>query len=154
TLKFTGAGVNTNSGDTRVFDGTLVLAKSVANGAILGNLVIGDGDGGEAVRLEADNQVLDSRRVTVNHAVFDTNSKAETIGGWALGGGQVFALGPGLTVRGDVSSHADANPSFILGSLSLGDGPAGTLRTFTVEDGAAAVDLDIAGTITDGASSS
>src|SRR5581483_9142217 len=35
-----------------------------------------------------------------------------------------------------------------------GDGAAGTVRTFTVEDGPAAADLVIAGTITDGASSS
>jgi autotransporter-associated beta strand protein len=68
--------------------------------------------------------------------------------------GEVIAVPTPLTVNGNVTSHASGSASLVFGNLSLGDGPAGTVRTFTVEDGPAAIDLDMAGTITDGAASS
>jgi autotransporter-associated beta strand protein len=153
TLAFAGSAVNTNPGATRVFDGTLVLNKSVANAAVSGNLFIGDGDGGETVRLDAANQIADTRVVVINNTLFNLNGKAETIGGLDMTAGQVLAIGPALTINGNVASHASADAAIILGNISLGDGPAGTVRTFTVEDGAASADLAVAGTITDGVAS-
>ncbi|HOX01975.1 MAG TPA: autotransporter-associated beta strand repeat-containing protein [Candidatus Paceibacterota bacterium] len=70
TVRFGGAAANTYRGATRVGSGALELAKSVDDGSIPGDLVVGDNEGGtdaDVVRYaSARPQISDRARVTVN----------------------------------------------------------------------------------------
>jgi autotransporter-associated beta strand protein len=92
TLTMFGAEANTYAGATVVKSGTLLLDKSVVNGAIPGPLFIGDGLSGtntDVVRLAAINQIANTTRITItNSGLYDMDGYADAIGS-LVGNGQV-----------------------------------------------------------------
>jgi autotransporter-associated beta strand protein len=99
-LRLFGTVANTYTGTTTVNDGTLLLGKSVADGAIRGNLTINAG----VARLAINEQILATagNQVLVSQAQFDLVGFFETIQDLVLVGGSV--TGGALTVLGSVSS--------------------------------------------------
>ena len=63
---FEGTTANSYGGTTRVDSGTLVLKKPTSVKSVPGNLVVGDGDGTDVVRLESSNQIADTADVTLS----------------------------------------------------------------------------------------
>ena len=146
-LRFGGATANTFTGTTTVDNGTLVLAKTVANGAVGGPLVIGDSAGTDIVRLDADNQIADNAVVTVNSAgQFNLNGFNETIAGLTMTGGSITTGAGELTLGGNVTTNASSAAAVLSGNLDLG----GATRIFNVANGSAATDLDVTATVTNG----
>ena len=149
---------NTFGGDTIVTEGTLVLNSGALNGAIPGDLIIGDGVGstgsaGSAiVRLRQGDQIANSDDVirVFSDGLLDLSGHFELTNGLVLGGGQVISGGPAglLAVNGDISAVQASSTAIIFGRLSL----ASATRTFGVENGDAGVDLElrIDATIEDG----
>ncbi len=161
---------NTYTGITLVADGTLLLEKTGGSTPFLGDLVIGDGTGaaGSAVaRWLFPDEVPDTSKVTVNSdGLLDLNNLSDAIGvlkivdgtattgagntgvlsvaGLDMTGGflRTGTLGSRVRLNGDVTATSDATgAATILGNggvLDLGSAPA---RTFTVNDGPAAIDL-------------
>ncbi|HEV8292596.1 MAG TPA: autotransporter-associated beta strand repeat-containing protein, partial [Tepidisphaeraceae bacterium] len=157
TLILSGPAASANSfvGATMVNQGVLILKKSAIDGAIAGNLTIGDGVGeanSDVVRLEADEQIKASGWNWVNvksTGVLELAGHVETIGNLSLSGGNV-TTGPSsagvLRAMGDVVSNAADTTSTISGRMDLGGG----MRTFNVADGAPANDLSITAIIFNG----
>jgi autotransporter-associated beta strand protein len=142
TVQFEGSAPNTYTGTTTVNGGLLDLEKSSGN-AVVGPLVIGDGNAFDAVRLLAPNEVADTSPVTVNNrALFDV-TRSDTIGPLTLTGGRVrIGSDATLTLNGNVtatSTAAKTGSATITGG-TLGLGPMG--RTFTVNAGGVA-DADL-----------
>lgn len=107
TLTLSGTAANTYTGVTTVNGGALALAKTAGVNAIAGNLVIGDGTGTDTVRLDAANQIADTRTVTLNNGgVLDLNGNAETIAGLSsASAGAQIQLGAGtLTVNNSTAN--------------------------------------------------
>ena len=125
TLTLSGSASNTFAGTTTVNSGTLALGKTVADGAIRGDLVIGDGSGTDTVRLDADHQILatSGNFVTISAGgVFDLNSYSDAIQDLAANGGSVSAGTGTLTVLGTVTSSTSGSAALIGGNLSLSGG--------------------------------
>src|SRR5207244_7205566 len=105
-LTYSGSSANSYTGTTTVNQGTLLLGKSIANGSILGPLIIGDGVGGvnaDAVRLQNTFQ-LGNIPMTVNSSgLFDANGIGEAFGSLA-GSGNVTLGGATIAVGGDNTS--------------------------------------------------
>ncbi len=152
-----GADANTYAGGTTVGDVTLYLNKSVANGAIPGDLTIYNDwipEWPDAVVLLADNQIVDGALVTVDghganesNIYLNLNGHSDTIGGLTLIGATAQTGAGTLTVAGDVEATSTADSaSFIYGKLAL---PGGG-HTFTVSDGPATPDLRVAATVSGG----
>jgi autotransporter-associated beta strand protein len=150
TLTLSGATANTYSGLTMVNAGTLALNKSVANGALTGNLIIGDGIGSDVVRWMAAEQLWHGTGsvVSVNSSgLMDLNGFSETIRDLELTAGKVTTGTGTLILMGTVTSNASAaNPSFISDHLSLGSG----MRMFSVADGPVEDDLVVSASIASG----
>ncbi len=133
-----GAAANTYTGVTTVSAGTLQLGKSVANGAIVGNLVIGDGVGsvlGDVVKLTASNQISEAagNTVTINSSgQLFLQGFTETIQNLTLNGGVVsMNVGGHMTLLGNLT----INPSTF--SAAIGGGTLdlnGINRVITVPD--------------------
>lgn len=128
TLYYSGGTANTYVGVTTVNQGTLVLAKSFVNGAMINNLVIGDGSGGvnaDVVRLDDTSQLPTTVAVTVNSSgVFDLNSINEFFG--SLSGSGNVILGTALIQPG----NDDGSTSFsgvMSGTGSFEKAGAGTM---------------------------
>jgi autotransporter-associated beta strand protein len=140
--------------------------------AFEGDLAIGDNQPGNAtVRWMHSNQVPDTSTVTVNSdGLLDLNGQTDTIGALVMvdgrattgasGSGRLtvgslsmsggtFTLatsGGRLILAGDVTATSDTNQTATIngpGQVSLG----GATRTFTVNDGPRAVDLDVASVV-------
>src|SRR5262249_4216281 len=83
TLHFQGP-ANTYAGATHVDSGTLLLDKTIAETAIPGDLIIGDGNGGanaHVVRYLRNNQVPNDANVTINSSgLLDLNGFVEGLG--------------------------------------------------------------------------
>ncbi|MDZ4817159.1 MAG: autotransporter-associated beta strand repeat-containing protein [Verrucomicrobiota bacterium] len=156
------ANTNYNTGTFRANDGLTVLdTLQNLNGAIKGDIVIGDGIGaassaqirwGSAAGPAANEMVINTSAVTVNSdGWLNLNSQVETIGSLTMAGGLVTmnngaALGT-LTVNGNITGNASATTSIISnGTLNLGS----AVRTFSIADGAAAVDMTINSVISNG----
>jgi autotransporter-associated beta strand protein len=135
-LIFSGASPNTYTGTTTVTEGNLFLSKSVDNGAILGDLVIGDGMGGgvDSVFVNAANQIANTANVTINDgAVLALAASEDGFGLLTLNGGTV-QIDPmrSLTLTNNVVVNDSASMSMIAGlnqPLVLSGA-----RTFTVND--------------------
>jgi len=118
TLILSGAIGNTYGGATHVDTGTLVLDKSVSDGAVPGNLILGDGIGeaGAAVaRFERANQIANAGDVAIaSSGLFDLNSYYERLD--ALTGSGPVTLGAGHLIAGHSGS------TFSFGGLVSGAG--------------------------------
>ncbi len=66
TLHFTGSEPNTFTGDVMVGAGSLQLAKTVANAAVLGNITIGDRGSTASLFLSGGEQIADTANVTLD----------------------------------------------------------------------------------------
>ncbi|MEX0610539.1 MAG: autotransporter-associated beta strand repeat-containing protein, partial [Pirellulales bacterium] len=153
TLNKTGAGTMslegtaTNSSTINLNEGTLLLANALA-AAIAGSLDVGDGFSGpgtDVVRLMADDQLADTAAaVSVQSSgLLDLNGFSDTVGALFISGGSIATGGGTLTLSSDLEVFGHPQMASIDGNLNLGNAP----RTFFVEDGAAAIDLDISATI-------
>jgi autotransporter-associated beta strand protein len=155
---------NSFTGLTTVSAGTLALS---CNGvvALAGNLTINGG----TVLESFGGQIANTSTVTVsNGGLLDLNNLSDTIGhltvdasvvtgtGVTIGtgtltvgsldmtGGSIVSTGAGkLVLQGDVTAASTSTAATISGNLDLGN----TTRTFNVDIGTAAVDLDISAVI-------
>lgn len=97
TLVFSGESPNTYSGETRVDEGTLLLAKTVWDVSIPGDLIIGDGLGGpdaDVVRLGRAHQIArNSDVVLTNTGLLDLSDPAEELSGHAEGLDGLWGVG-------------------------------------------------------------
>jgi autotransporter-associated beta strand protein len=147
TTVFAGSSANTYSGATTVNGGTLILAKTAGINAIAGALVIGDGTGVDTVRLGAANQIADSSAVSVNSSgVLDLNNSSDQIGSLTMTAGSVMTGAGKLILGGNVTGNAHASTATVAGNLDLGGG----VRTFTVADGAASIDMQVSAVVSNG----
>lgn len=129
TLRFSGATPNAHTSATTVEQGTLLLSKSVADGAIIGPLVVGSGlglAGSEVVRYGGPiHQIANSVPVLVNvSGLLDFNGVDDSVG--ALSGEGHVELGagsPGFNADGSSSTF----DGFITGSGPFRKLGAGTL---------------------------
>jgi fibronectin-binding autotransporter adhesin len=104
TLIFSGGSANTFN-NLSVNTGTMLLNKTVANGALAGDLTIGDGSGTDTVRLLTDNQIPDASSVTMSSgSVFDLNDQSETTG--SIGGFGQIDLGTAILREGSDNGSA------------------------------------------------
>ncbi len=143
TLTLTGSTANTYTGDTAVNEGILFLDVSAINGAIVDTLTIGDGIGGEkadVVRYLRNTQINSGGGTGIvlkSSGWLDLNDYSDTVkftsldGGWITTGTGTLTLASNLTVLGTAGMT-----TYITGKLNLGGN-----RTFTVNDGAADVDM-------------
>jgi autotransporter-associated beta strand protein len=118
-ITFDGSAANTLTGGVSVAEGTLILSKSTANGAIAGNLVIDSPSGGTAtVRWDGPNQVAE--QVSVRRgALGDLNGHDETVSQLSLvNDGRVHSTGGKLTVMG-VIMQGDGEIDLGSGELAL-----------------------------------
>jgi fibronectin-binding autotransporter adhesin len=146
TLELAGTNANTYTGGTTVNEGVLALNNDAIDGAVSKSLVIGDSTGaaGSAVvRLLRPSEIPDDGTIAIHSdGRLDLNGRDEAIGLLTLDGGSSVTTGPGsLTLFNNVIVNAAgaSSPATMTGNLSL----AGSIRTFTVADRAAAVDLQI-----------
>src|SRR6185503_1824758 len=109
TLIFSGPFANTYTNTTTVIEGTLLLSKSVFDGAIPGPLIIGDGAGGanaDVVRLTTQNEINNFSRVTIHSSGWlDLNGNLERIG--SLAGNGNVTLGSAHLLIGDDNSSTN-----------------------------------------------
>ncbi len=146
---------NAYTGMTTVNNGTLRLNR-VGGAAIAGSLTIGDGAGaaGTAAAILLDDDQLPATAVVtvLGDGSFALNGFGQTIAALHMTGGEV-ATGTGvLTLDGNVNATSvtlagSGLPATISGNLHLSAAGEGT-RTFAIDAGPAAVDLDVAATIT------
>jgi autotransporter-associated beta strand protein len=169
TVTFDGSAVNTLFGAVTVTEGTLVLSKSSASGAIAGNLNISNA----TVRWDAADQVSDalSSQVSVQGGgVANLNGRNETLGQLTLlNGGRVESTGGKLTLVGQLGMQGSGEVDLGTGELELqlsvvrSGSASATSRIeagvvtlnrvqaiFSVSDAAVAVELEVAADI-DGA---
>lgn len=133
TLYLAGDFGNTHTGPTRLDEGTLVLAKTVPDGAVrYGELIVGDGLGGDnadVVRYGGPHQVHSSVGIRVNSSGrLDLDAFNDTVGDITLYGGTVGTTTGTLTLAGDVVvGNNPAGQSILEGSVALSG-----VRTFDV----------------------
>lgn len=132
TLYFSGGGANSFAGSTTVNQGTLVLNKSVANGALTNDLVIGDGTGGvnaDVVRLAGFTQIGNNASVVINSSgLLDLDGFGDAVGSIAGSGNLSFGSGAAfLNVGFDNSSTTFSGIISGTGDLTKFSGTAGTL---------------------------
>ncbi|MCI0745318.1 MAG: autotransporter-associated beta strand repeat-containing protein [Verrucomicrobia subdivision 3 bacterium] len=115
-LWFSGGTANSFD-DMFVSGGTLVLNKSIANGAGPADLTIGDLTGTDIVRLQSDNQIADTTQVHISSTGrFDLNDNNETTG--AIDGRGQLDLGSG-TLRAGADNDSSSFSGLIIGTGSL-----------------------------------
>jgi len=112
TVIYSGTIANAYTGDTTVKDGTLQLSKTVVNGGIQGNLIIGDNVGAadsSVVRLNNTFQIKNISRITIHtDGLFNLNGIGEAFGS--------------LAGVGHVTLGGSANISFLDNTSSLFSG--------------------------------
>ncbi len=161
------AQANANTGPTSVGEGTLVLDSDGTNSAILGDITVGTGNGpGATLTLAQSLEIKDTSNVLVNvDGTFNTGASSETVATLNVTGGDVNLSTGNLTVNGaftmtggtitgttttgnlillgDATATSSATePATISSKVTL----AGT-RTFTVNDGTQATDLNLSNVI-------
>lgn len=177
TLRFSGDEGNTYTGDTKVMDGTLVLAKagSAAVPSIPGALMITGGtvrcDGGDQIAHTSD--VMIDETTSAVASTFDLNGFDQTIGSLTFYAGAYTSGAATLTVEGTASGSGGPSGGVEImmrdvtidgpvsmpfggevmfdaingGTATFSDITIGAQVDFNVESGAASVDMDIAGAI-------
>jgi autotransporter-associated beta strand protein len=141
-ITLAGATANTYLGATYVHNGTLVLNKSVANGAIPGDLNILFGS---TVRLGANEQIADTASVDIQSGgTLDLNNYNETIGtnlslyeSTITTGSGILTLSPNCTVV-----VVGTSQSYISGNVNMGSGNC----TMDVEGGWLDIAASLSGT--------
>ena len=145
-----GASVNTYTGPTEVESGTLMLAKTVTDGAIrYGSLTVGDGLGSADTTIvrEADDYQIGAIPITVNSdGWLDVDDYQDTVGAITFNGGHAGSAAGELRLGGHVTVHASSSEALLSGRVYLG---AGT-RTCEVADGAAGYDLRVTAALSGG----
>ncbi len=151
TLTLAGTSFNTFDGTYHVSGGTLALNKSLANGAIRGDLVV---DSSGTVRYLADDQILNASTVSisvVDVGTLDLNDHSDSINSVTLGQFGKINTGTGvLTVTSLIARTGSAvgQTSTISGNLNLN---AIGNREIQVDDGGdSADDLDISAVLLNG----
>lgn len=130
TLFLTGNRPNTFTGVTRVFQGTLVLAKQSAV-AVAGDLTIGVGVETPGVRCEAPDQVSPTCNLRIRAGgLLDLNNHPATAASLTFTGGAVDTGPAGqLRLHGPLAADG-AQPATVLGNLHL-SGPPQPVRVAT-----------------------
>lgn len=122
TLILSGGSANSFD-DLRLSAGLVVLDKSIANAALPGDIVIGDGAGTDILRLARDNQIADTAALSISASGrFDLNDQSETTG--AIVGQGVIDLGSGI-LRAGADSASSTFSGLIIGTgdiFKLGTG--------------------------------
>jgi fibronectin-binding autotransporter adhesin len=149
TLTLSGAQANTFTGGITVSNGTLILNKSVAGGAIRSNLNVLGG----TVRLDADNQILSSSAVVVtlsSDGLLNLNGNTNSIFALKVNDVADVTTGTGTLIIASSIERDDGgfnSPGTITGNLSL----SGGTREIRVADTDTGTDLDISAAISNGA---
>ena len=148
TLALSGANANAHGGNA-VNEGTLVLNKSPGTNAVFAGLAIGDGTGGtnaDVLRLAASDQISDSAALTITSSgLFDLADFSETVSALSITGGNV-ASGTGTFTFAALTTSAHSNTVTLSGNVALNGGPSAIF----VDEGTAAVDVDIPAVILSG----
>jgi autotransporter-associated beta strand protein len=154
-----GASANTYTGPTAVNDGLLRLNKSAVNGAVPGDLTIGNALGiiplgslPPKVMLDANNQIANGGTVFVKrNGTLNLDNNLDFIGPLDMDGGSILLGSGSLILLGDVTATSESSTG---ASISGATGSSVALfnasTTFTVNDGPAADDLTIAARVTGG----
>ena len=151
-VTFGGVAANTFSNQIRVPEGKLILSKSVANGAVVGDIQIGQSSGSTAtLQLAASEQISEAVGVTVSVAktgVFDLNQKVETVrfitvaGAVLSNGGRLTALDE-LNLSGGVV-ELGSGELVAEGRVTVSAAPAiGTINASLMRLGAAGTRFDV-----------
>ena len=161
TMVFRGASANTYTGLTTVDSGTLELDKTPTDGAIRGNLTIGNGSDAPAtaiVQLLQDDQILGNlgKVVTINGSgLLDLRRQSDRIFDLNMTGGMVrigtSATGGTLTLLGNVTTNAsDATATISRGASGAKLDLNGRVVTFNIANGNAATDMSISVVVDNG----
>ena len=125
-IYFEGGAANTYDGTTRVFGGSLFLAKSGFDAAIQHDLIIGDGLGGrdaDVVRLFNFNQIANSANVTISGSgLLDLNTFYEGVG---------TITGPGDLALGTQFLDMYGTTTYTFGGIISGPGSFHQVATGT-----------------------
>jgi len=152
-LTFSGPQDNTFTGTVTINGGMLAMNKretisivplvQVSRIAVPGNLAVGNGANAATVRLNFDDQIANTSTVTVaESSTLEFNGNHDAFNNLVLRGGAV-TMGVGtLILNGDIASQASDTASTISGQIMLN-----SASTFTVADGPANNDLEIAARI-------
>lgn len=168
-------GTNTYTGTTTVVSGTLILNSPGTNGAINGNVVVGDGVGvssSAVLQLSNSQQIADSAQITVKFdGKLNFNNFSDTVGAVTITGGSV-TLGTGVVSISALTMNGGSITGTAPGQLNLNGNVVATsdvtngaaliaapvalnaTRSITVNAGATQPELTISGSLSDGAAAS
>jgi len=133
TVTFSGSSANTYDGLTTVTAGILALNKTAGVNAIGGNVTLGDGTGGDIIRLDASNQIADSSVITMvgttagNRGWFQLNGQNEIIGGLASSTASAGLVDNGSTGSNSILTLQVTGSQDFSGLIRNSSGAAGTL---------------------------
>jgi autotransporter-associated beta strand protein len=129
TLRYSGDTANPYTGTTWVRDGTLLLNKLPAFGAMSGPLIIGENDtvpDTDIVRLLRDHQLPNDEEVTIHASgLLDINGFDQNVGHLVLNGGDLDAPSPGrILPLANITVNPNTNsPSVIGGRMAVASNP-------------------------------
>jgi autotransporter-associated beta strand protein len=164
TAIYSGVSANTMSGITTISTGILQLSKTAGVNALTGNAIISPT---ASLILAASEQIASTTVVTINGGTFNLSGNAETMGsliynsGTFTQGGALLSLASAaasalsmsdvsitgnlaFTAAGGVIYNGTTTGASISGNVDLGT----TIHVFNINDGAAAIDMEISGAIT------
>jgi fibronectin-binding autotransporter adhesin len=166
TVEFGGAAANTYNGLTTVSSGTLLLNSTAAGGAIIGDADTATPDvliNGGTLLFGANHQLAMNTTIQLSSGALDLAGRTQTIFDLDYTGGAILNAG-GLTITNGTDlflfdgTNIAANQNLSRNVIFAGQVTGGTIsgnlalapgqtHTFAVNDSAAAVDLEVTGTI-------